>query len=222
MDNDGHRGITMSTQQPIVFTSFTSPFGRSVRICLFERGIEHRVVPSTRGERQVPEHLARHPFAKIPVLDHDNFLVYETQAIIRYVADVFPGNPLTPSDPRITARMNQVIGIIDAYFFSQVSSPIAGERIFAKMTGGAPNEDKIKAHVPNAYTCCAAIDAILADQPYMAGDALSLADIMAGPHLAVFAGTPEGLTVLGQYPRLRRWLDMISELDSFQRTVSPF
>jgi len=33
--------------QPIVYTSFTSPFGRSVRVCLYERGIEHQVIPST-------------------------------------------------------------------------------------------------------------------------------------------------------------------------------
>ena len=208
-------------KQPIVYTSFTSPFGRSVRISLYERGIEHQVVPSSREQRRVPEHLARHPFAKVPVLEHDDFSIYETQAILRYVADVFPGDPLVPSAPQAAARMNQVIGIIDAYFFSQVASPIAGERIFAKIMGIAPDEEKIKAHVPNAHTCCAAIDAILGDRSYIAGGALSLADIMAGPHLAVFAGTPEGLTVLAKYPRLRRWLDTISERDSFHRTALP-
>jgi glutathione S-transferase len=210
-----------SMKQPIVYTSFTSPFGRSVRICLYERGIEHQIVPSGREQRRTPEHLARHPFAKIPVLEHDDFSIYETQAILRYVADVFPGDPLVPSEPRVAARMNQVIGNIDAYFFSQVSSPIAGERILAKIMGTAPDEAKIKTHVPNAHTCCAAIDAILGDQSYMAGGALSLADIMAGPHLAVFAGTPEGVTVLAKYPRLHRWLDAITERDSFRRTVLP-
>jgi len=80
--------------QPIVYTSFTSPFGRSVRVCLYERGIEHQVIPSTREQRRVPEHLARHPFAKVPVLEHDDLSIYETQAILRYVADVFPGDPL--------------------------------------------------------------------------------------------------------------------------------
>jgi glutathione S-transferase len=208
-------------KQPIVYTSFTSPYGRSVRIGLYERGIEHQVVPSTREQRRTPENLARHPFAKIPVLEHDDFSIYETQAILRYVADVFPGDPWVPRAPRLAARMNQMIGVIDAYFFGQVSSPIAGERIFAKMTGVAANEEKIKAHMPNAYTCCAAIDAILGDQSYMAGGELSLADIMAGPHLAVFAGVPEGMTVLSEYPRLRRWLDTISERESFRRTISP-
>jgi glutathione S-transferase len=213
--------MVRTMKQPIVYTTFTSPFGRSVRICLHERGIEHQIVPTGAEQRRVPEHLGRHPFAKIPVLEHDDFSIYETQAILRYVADVFPGDPLVPSEPRVAARMNQVIGIIDAYFFSQVASPIAGERILAKIMGTTPDEAKIKAHVPNAYTCCAAIDAILGDRSYLAGGALSLADIMAGPHLAVFAWTPEGFTVLAKYPRLRRWFDAISERDSFQRTALP-
>jgi glutathione S-transferase len=208
-------------KRPVVYTSFTSPFGRSVRVCLDERGIDHEIKPSTREERQLPEHLTRHPFAKIPVLEHEDFIIYETQAILRYVADVFPGGSLVPSQPRQSARMNQIIGIIDAYFFSRVSFPIAGERIYARMMGLEPDEDKIKAHVPNSYTCCAAIDAILGDQRYMAGGVFTLADIMAGPHLSVFALTPEGQAVLAHYPRLRRWLDAVSERDSFRKTVSP-
>jgi glutathione S-transferase len=208
-------------KQPIVYTTFTSPYGRSVRIGLYERGIEHQIVPTGPEQRRMQEHRARHPFGKIPVLEHDDFSIYETQAILRYVADVFPGDPWVPSEPRVAARMNQVIGVIDAYFFSQVASPIAGERILAKIMGTAPDEEKIKAHVPNAYRCCAAIDAVLGDQSYMAGGVLSLADIMAAPHLAVFAGTPEGVTVLAKHPRLRRWLDTISDRDSFRRTALP-
>lgn len=208
-------------KKPIVYTSLTSPFGRSVRVCLHERGIEHEIVPSTREERRMAEHLARHPFAKIPVLEHDDFSLYETQAIIRYIADVFPGDPLVPSKPQQAARMNQVIGIVDAYFFAQVSFPIAGARIFAKMMCFSPDEEKIKAHVPYAYTCCTAIDAILGDRPYMAGTALSLADIMAGPHLAAFASTPEGRALLADYPRLQRWLATVNKRDSFRKTVSP-
>lgn len=213
-------GVSIA-KKPVVYTSLTSPFGRSVRVCLYERGIEHEIVPSTREERRIGEHLARHPFAKIPVFEYDAFSLYETQAIIRYIADVFPGDPLVPSKPRQAARMNQVIGIVDAYFFAQVSLPIAGARIFAKMMSFPPDEEKIKAHVPHAYTCCAAMDAILGDEPYMAGSTLSLADIMAGPHLAAFASTPEGRALLVHYPRLQRWLGTVNERNSFRKTVSP-
>ena len=208
-------------KQPIVYTSLTSPFGRSVHICLNERGIPHDIVESNRAERQVPEHLARHPFAKVPVLEHDSFVVYETQAIIRYVADVFPGYSLVPTEPRLAARMNQVIGIIDSYFFAQVCAPIAGARVFAKMTGTAVDEEKVQAQLPKAFICVGAIDAILDDQPYMAGDAISLADFMAAPHFALFAETPEGETVLAEYPRVRRWLDVVSARDSFLGNGSP-
>ena len=205
-----------------VYTSLTSPFGRSVRVCLHERGIGHAIVESKREERQTAEHLARHPFAKVPVLEHDGFIIYETQAIIRYVADVFPGDALVPSRPQESARMNQVIGIMDAYFFPQVSFPIAGERILAKKMGYVPNEEKIRAHIPHAHTCFAAMDAIIRDQPYMAGRDFSLADIMAGPQVAAFAWAPEGQTLLADYPRLRGWLDTLNERHSFRKTVSSF
>ena len=207
-------------RHPIVYTSLTSPFGQSVRFCLNERGIEYDIIQSTREERRVPEHLGRHPFAKVPVLEHHGFIIYETQAILRYVADVFPGDPLVPGEPRRAARMNQVIGIVDAYLVTQVTFPISRVRIYAKKMGLAPNEEAIKSHVPNAYTCSAALDAILGDQLYMAGSALTLADIMAGPHLAAFASTPEGKAVLADYPRLGRWLDVISQRNSFRKTIS--
>lgn len=210
-----------TVRRPIVYTSLTSPFGRSVRICLNERGVAHDIVQSTRIERQTPQHLARQPFAKVPVLECDEFVLYETQAILRYVADAFPGESLVPRQPRLAARMNQVIGVIDAYFFTQVSSPIAGARILAKIMGVEPDEDSIKSHLPNADVCLSAIDAILGDQNYMAGEAFSLADLMAGPHLAVLALTPEGQALLARYPRLRRWLDTVEERDSFRSTLPP-
>ena len=94
-----------------VYTSLTSPFGRSVRICLQERRIEHTIVESKREERQTAEHLARHPFAKVPVLEHDGFIIYETRAIIRYVADVFPGDALVASGPQEAARMNPYMAV---------------------------------------------------------------------------------------------------------------
>ena len=52
---------------------------------------------STRAERKRPDHLALYPFGMVPVLVHNGFTVYETQAIIRYIAEAFPGDPLAPA-----------------------------------------------------------------------------------------------------------------------------
>ena len=92
----------------------------------------------------------------------------------------------------------------------------------AKQMGYAPNEEKIKAHIPHAQTCFAAMDAIIRDQPYMAGSDFSLADIMAGPQVAAVAWAPEGQILLANYPRLRGWLDTLNKRDSFRKTVASF
>jgi glutathione S-transferase len=205
----------------IVYTSLTSPYGRAVRVCLEERRVEHELIPLTREERAMAVNLARNPFAKIPVLDHDGFILYETQAIVRYLGHVFPGESLIPEDPRLEARMNQAISIIDAYFFTQVSSPIAGERIGAKLFGTMPDEDKIKAHLPKARTCMAALDTVLGNNDFMAGDRFSFADIFVMPHLGIFELTPEGRAMLPEFPRLQRWLAEVRQRDSFRSTEPP-
>ena len=52
----------------------------------------------------------------------------------------------------------------------------------------------------------------------MAGDALSIADLMLVPHLEFFAMTPEGKTILAPYPRLRAWLERMQERESMGKT----
>src|SRR5262249_10081027 len=63
----------------------------------------------TEEEMSLPVHLERHPFGRVPALQHDDFMLYETSAIAAYVDDVFPGPKLTPDDPKKRARMNQWI-----------------------------------------------------------------------------------------------------------------
>ena len=68
-----------------------------------------------KGDPKTPEHRERHPFGKVPVLDHDGTRILETTAIARYLNDVLPGKSLIPSTPKDRARMDMVIGLIDSY-----------------------------------------------------------------------------------------------------------
>jgi glutathione S-transferase len=63
----------------------------------------------------MPEHLARHPWGKVPVIDHDGFSIFETAAITRYVDAAFPGPKLQSDDLRQQARMTQICSILDNY-----------------------------------------------------------------------------------------------------------
>ena len=106
-----------------------SPFGRTVLAALEEKGARYRLAPLAPSAAKSPEHLARHPFGRIPVLEHDGFSLYETQAILRYLDRVLPQPALTPADPRRAARMDQVMNINDWYLFQGVCNVIAFQRI---------------------------------------------------------------------------------------------
>ena len=77
-----------------------SPFSRSVLVALEEKGARYRIAAVTPGSLRMPEHLSLHPFGRVPILDHGEFRLYETQAILRYIDRVCPGIPLTPAEPR--------------------------------------------------------------------------------------------------------------------------
>ena len=115
------------------------------------------------GETKTQEHLARNPFGRIPVVDHGDFRLYETQAILRYLDDLYPAPPFCPKNPRAKARMNQLAGISDWYFFPKVSATIAFQRFAVPMMGGTPDEAVIAAAKPDAVNCVQAIEGLMGD-----------------------------------------------------------
>ena len=74
----------------IVHTIPGSPFARAVLATLEEKALAYRLAPVAPGTFQSPQHLARHPFGRIPVVDHGDFSLYETQAVLRYVERLHP------------------------------------------------------------------------------------------------------------------------------------
>ena len=198
-----------------------SPFMRSVEITLKEKGVDYRLQAMAPGEHKQPEHLARHPFGRIPAFEHDGFKLYETQAIIRYLDETYLNPPLTPGNPAERARMNQIIGIIEWYFFPKAAAPIAFNRIIGpKLLGLPTDEAAIAEAMPMAQTCFAELDRLLGDQDYLTGRQFSLADVMLGSQLDLLSETPEGAQLIAG-TRLAPWLDRVRERPSFVETQPP-
>ena len=84
-----------------------SPYVRTVLLALEEKGAPWRLAGLAMGGNRAPGYRAIHPFAKIPALDHGDFHLYETDAILRYIDAAVPGPSLIPSDVRAGARMAQ-------------------------------------------------------------------------------------------------------------------
>ena len=172
-------------------------------------------------EHKQPEHLARHPFGRIPTFEHDGFAIYETQAIIRYLDEIFPNPPLTPGNAQQRTRMNQIIGIIEWYFFPKAAAPIAFNRIIGpKLLGLPTDEAAIAEAMPMARTCFAELDRLLGDQAYLTGDSMSLADIMLASQLDLLCDTPEGAELISG-TRLEPWLNRMRARPSFVATQPP-
>lgn len=199
-----------------------SPFLRTVEILLKEKDAPYRLRAMSPAEMRTPEHLGLHPFGRIPIFEQGDFKLYETQAIIRYLDDVFPHPPLTPQEPVKRARMNQVIGIIEWYFFPKVAAPIGFNRIIGpRLLGLTADEAAIADAMPIARICFAELDRLLQDKPYFAGDEASLADIMLGAQLDLFEDCKEGRELISGTMALPGWLGRMRERSSFLATQPP-
>jgi glutathione S-transferase len=195
-----------------------SPYVRVVLLGCEEKGVAYDFRRMGFGDTKKAEHLARHPFGRIPAFEHDGFALYETQAILRYIDTVFPGPALQPSEACAAARMNQFAGICDWYFFPQVGATIGFQRLIKPLMGGTPDEQACAAALPNATVCINEIARLLGDRPYLAGAELSIADLMLAPHMAFFAMTPEGGILLDGAPNIADWLARMQARPSMRNT----
>ena len=116
--------------------------------------------------------------------------------------------------------MNQVMGIVDWYLFPSLSAGIAFNRVIAPMFGIPVNEDAVAAAIPQARTAIKALEEILGGNAYLAGDSLSLADIIAAPHIDFGAMAPEGADLMAGSPLLA-WLERMNARESLQKTMMP-
>jgi glutathione S-transferase len=206
--------------KPIVYGPAYSTYTRTVRLALEEKGVDHDLVEVDliEGATKAPEHLARHPFGKVPAFEHDGFALYETDAIIRYVNEVFPGPDLQPGDAHGRARMAQAINVVGNYVYPCMISQIFIQRAVMPMMGKAADEAAIAAALPQAETCVAALEQLIDGDPYLAGDRLSLADLLLIPVYDYMAQIPEGERLLAGAPDLRRWWNGVRTRESVLRT----
>jgi glutathione S-transferase len=196
-----------------------SPYLRSALLGLEEKGVPYRLAHMVAGDRHSDAHLRLHPFGRIPVIEHGDFQLYETQAILRYIDAVFPGASLQPSEPRAAARMNQIVGMVDWYVFPFITIGITAERLMSQFFWGrATDESNIAKALPNARTCVRELARLMGTAEFLTGDQVSIADLMLAPHLAFFSlAAPEGPELLNG-TALQGWLARMAARPSMRAT----
>ncbi len=209
--------------EPVVHGAAYSVYVRSVRLALEEKGVPYRLDEIDIFAPCGPsaEYLRLHPFGRIPAFEHDGFVLYEARAIALYVDEAFDGPSLQPAALPDRARMHQVIGILDSYAYRTLVWDIYVERTSAPEEGRAPDEARIAAALPQAARVLAVIEELMAENDYLAGPSLSLADLHAAPMIAKLRLTPEGRKLLSGFSQLVHWWNRMAVRPSMERTVFP-
>lgn len=195
-----------------------STYVRTVKMLLAEKGVtdfEQVPVNVLEGEPKSPEHLERHPFGKVPVLDHDGLRIVETSAIARYLNDVLPGPSLVPATPRDRARMDMIVGLVDSYGYAALLGGVSAYHLFPDFVGGK-NDDVRRAGIENGRKLIAYAMKTKGASPFIAGE-LSLADLYLAPILAYVALTPDK-DLLFDIEGFDEWWTRVQALPSFVGT----
>jgi len=196
-----------------------SPYGRAVAVALEEKAAPYRVAGIKPQALRSPDYLARQPFGKMPAFQHGDFALYETQAILRYLDRALPAPPLSPTDIRALARMDQLMNISDNYLFRGVGSVIGFERVVGpKVIGSTPDEARIAAALPDGHRVFAELSRLLGTQTYFTGESLSLADVMIAAQMDMLAGTPEWEILTAGRAGLASWMARMNARPSMQAT----
>jgi glutathione S-transferase len=198
-----------------------SPNCRKVRAVAYELGVGLEYVPVNliRGEQRAPAFLAKNPNGRVPVLEDGDFVLWESTAILRYLAARYGTGAraaLVPSTPRELADMDRWLSWQAAHL-SPAMSKVAYERIVKKLTGqGVPDEAQIDAGTAEFVKLSGVLDGWLGGREYVAGG-LSLADFALAAHYSL-AGMA-GLDV-APFARVSAWLSRVMARDSMRRALA--
>jgi glutathione S-transferase len=178
--------------------------------------LELVVVDLAKGEHRTPDYLQLNPNGKVPFLDDEGFYLWESHAIMQYLADETPGQALYPLDIQARADVNRWL-FWSAYHFTPAVGFISRERVSKAMVGGSGAPDPLEIERGERLLMAAAsvLDAHLAQRQWIAQDQLTLADVaIASPLMHTAAAQ---LPVMG-YENMQAWFARVQALDAWKRS----
>lgn len=194
-----------------------STYVRTVRMLLAEKGADYDQVPVNvlAGEPRQAEHLKRHPFGKVPVVDHDGMRILETSAITRYLDDVLDGPSFVPDNPKDRARMDMAMGLIDSYGYDALVG-VAGYHLFPDFIGN-PGPEFLDQSIDKSRLVLTELMKIRGESEYIAGDKPTLADMYLAP-ICFYVNLVEDKSKVFDVPGFGDWWDRMQRIESFKST----
>jgi glutathione S-transferase len=148
-----------------------------------ELGPPHRHIPAGGdfGIKETPEFLAMNPHGRVPVIDHDGIIVWESQTILRYLAAKYGRDRFWSDDPAERSLYERWMDWSQASLQPDFLNGVFWG--FDRTPEGKRNLPAIASKVRACAQHFQLLNRILADRPFLCGDDLTLADIPAGTSL---------------------------------------
>ena len=191
----------------IKFYYSTAPNPMKVALCLEEMGLAYEPIPvdTRKGDQFEPDYLAINPNAKVPAIDDDGVKVFDSNAILLYLAEK-TGKFLPANTPANRAELLSWL-----MFVATGVGPYSGQAVhFKHFAPKDQNHDySHNRYQFEAHRHYAILDDHLAGRKYMVGDTYTIVD-MALWGCARMAAFVMGEEAVAKYPNVKRLVDEIS------------
>jgi glutathione S-transferase len=178
--------------------------------------LEFEFVDLTKGGSRTPDYLALNPTGRTPTLVDGDFTLWESTAIMQYIASKAP-NTLWPNDARSRADIMRWQSWDLVHWSKEGCEPLLFQRLVKKFLNLGPPDEAVVAKGLECFDKEAKVlDAHLAKQPYLVGKELTLADFSVAAPLfhAKAAEMP-----LAPYGHVQEWFGRVSALPCWQQTA---
>lgn len=173
-------------------------------------------VDLTKGGSHTPDYLALNPTGRTPTLVDGDFKLWESNAIMQYVASK-SANSLWPDDPRIRADIMRWQSWQLAHWNKDGCEPLLFQRLVKQLLNlGPPDEAVVAKGIEAFHKEAKVLDAHLAGQPYLAGQEPTLADFSVA--IPLFYAERADLPI-APYTNIRNWFGRVAGLPCWRETA---
>lgn len=201
-----------------LYQSLLSPNCQKVVALAREVGValDMVAVDVLKGGARVPELLARNPNGKVPILVDGEFVLWESNAMLGYLASTAGRSDLAPTGARERADVDRWLAWHNAHFGPAVGK-VAFERVVKPLAGLGPADPAmVDKGIAEFGQFAAVLDAALTDRPYLCGE-LTIADFA----IVTYAARCDSCGLdLRRHRAATAWLERMLERDSVRGTLA--
>ncbi len=172
----------------------------------------YETVDLMQGLQYAPEFQRLNPNSKVPVIDDDGFLLWESNTIMRYLADKHKAATWYPTEPKARAIVEQWLD------WNQTRiGPEAGKLMFnMHFAGDKRNDQSIEDGKKWLLKILPVMNSVLDTRPYLCDGQITLADLAAATNIAYLEACQYDFS---PYPAIQRWYHAIKARPSFAKTA---